>query len=55
MFNKLIDESYSDGEFFIENEDLKDEIHQILKGNSAVYLSRNLRGSLQDFLSLFYQ
>jgi hypothetical protein len=56
MFNKLIDESHSEDEFFIENEDLKrliDEIHQLLKDNSAVYLSENLRGSLQDFLSFF--
>ncbi|WP_202741085.1 hypothetical protein [Acinetobacter sp. 'aerobic (ED)'] len=54
VFGKLIDSSNNEDEFFIENEDLikfMKEIVQLL--NNSIYLSENLKGSLEDFLSFF--
>lgn len=56
IFNDLIDNSNIEEEFFIENIDLIkfiDEITQLLKSDDAIYLSENLRCSLQDFLLFF--
>jgi len=53
IFSNLIDNSNTENDFFIENIDLIkfiDEITQLLKSDDAIYLSENLRCSLQDFL-----
>lgn len=53
VFRDLIDNSNNENDFFIENIDLIkfiDEITQLLEGYDSIYLSENLRFSLQDFL-----
>ncbi|ENW03986.1 hypothetical protein [Acinetobacter beijerinckii] len=53
VFRDLIDNSNNENDFFIENIDLIkfiDEITQLLESYDSIYLSENLRFSLQDFL-----
>ena len=56
ILSDLIDNSNTEDDFFIENIDLIkfiDEITQLLKSDDAIYLSENLRCSLQEFLLFF--
>ncbi|MGR0304348.1 hypothetical protein [Acinetobacter beijerinckii] len=53
VFRDFIDNSNNENDFFIENIDLIkfiDEITQLLESYDSIYLSENLRFSLQDFL-----